>query len=161
MQVLNDLPKQQLFVMSEIDFDYYLNKQKQDKKTHKRAHTLLQTPKDLEPSKRRGTVDVLIVDKFHGVIILEVKSVGDTLDDLDVEEGEQMDMVVKVLEKSHLLLKKEQEVIRYLLKDLISADRVSARLVLPNLKRNFIQKVLKRNADLQSVCSLVCFILNS
>ncbi|KAK7100621.1 hypothetical protein V1264_023541 [Littorina saxatilis] len=137
------------FVMSGVIFDEYLNKRTRlpTDKPGEKPHIPFPKPGDLASQYRRGEIDVMIFHKSYGIIIIDVKAVGDTFDEMSVNESEKLDLIIKVLEKVLALIRKEREVILHLVSDIPCTIPVSAMLVLPNLSRSLLKDAL----DLQPV----------
>lgn len=63
------------FVLSNMEFQNYLNKEYE----WMDSSTTYFTKPDIENKDEEGEVDVLIIDKVHGVFVLEVKAAGDQM----------------------------------------------------------------------------------
>ena len=141
------------FVRSGFIFEEYLNKPIHREPGRPREKSKMPFPKpgDLAPQYRRGELDVMVVHKSHGIIIIDVKAVGDTFAELEKNESEELAVVRKVLEKALALTRKEREVILHVVSDIPSTIPVSAMLVLPNLSRETLKKALDSDPGLRQV----------
>ena len=113
-------------------------------------------PRDLEPSAQRGTFDILIIHRRHGIVIFEVKAMGDAFTlspDLHQSISAQHEVIRKKIGRSLQQLDKEERVLRYLLKDLSQESplRVTKGLILPNLERRTVQAAVRQDPKLVEV----------
>lgn len=113
-------------------------------------------PRDLEPSAQRGTFDILIIHRRHGIVIFEVKAMGDAFTlspDLHQSISAQHEVIRKKIGRSLQQLDKEERVLRHLLKDLSQESplRVTKGLILPNLERRTVQAAVRQDPKLVEV----------
>ncbi|KAL8587201.1 hypothetical protein ACOMHN_013287 [Nucella lapillus] len=115
--------------------------------------SIFRRPRDLPPHLQRGEVDVLIIHRDHGFVVMEIKALGDMLYHSKDESSVQQSICDKV-RKSLKQLDKDVEVLKYLLED--AAVTVTRVLVMPNLDRHTVREALSRHPTLsQAFCR--CF----
>ena len=155
LQTLREVLTEKIwFSISGLTFDEYLNKlfaQKDPGQPRKKLKIPLPKPGDLPPQYRRGEIDVLLINKAHGLIIIDVKAVGDTFDELNMNEREKAELVKKVLVKALCLMRKEKDVVLHLVGDITCTVPVSTMLVLPNLRRPMLKTALDSDPGLREV----------
>lgn len=155
LQALQDVLADKVsFVMSGFIFEEYLNKPNlhQDPgRPREKLKMPFPKPGDLPPQYRRGEIEVIVIHKTHGIIIMDVKAVGDTFDELNKDEQEELEVVGRVLEKALTLMRKEKDVILHVVSDIPCTVPVSTMLVLPNLSRTMLKKVLDSDPGLRKV----------
>lgn len=113
-------------------------------------------PRDLEPSAQRGTFDILIIHRRHGIVVFEVKAMGNAFilsPDLHHSIIAQHEVIRKKIGRSLQQLDKEERVLRYLLKDLSQESplRVTKGLILPNLEKRTVQAAVMQDPKLVQV----------
>ena len=122
--------------------------------------SIFSRPRDLDTAYRRGDFDILIIHPEHGVIILEVKAVGDTFslsEELHQSVGAQYEVIRKKVEQSLKQLEKEEKVLRYLLQDVGAASvPVAKGLILPNLPKQTVLAALMHDSRATEVSMMQC-----
>ena len=111
-------------------------------------------PRDLEPNLQRGEFDVLILNRRVGVVLIEVKAIGDVfgvLPDLQSVRG-QYTAINKRIKQALNQLQKGERVIKYLLNDLgLSGVHVTKRIMLPNLEKQTVLVAVMQDDQLVQV----------
>ena len=80
------------FILSNMDFQNYLNKD------YEWPDNIEQPLKpDIRTSSEEGEIDILIIDKVHGLFVLEVKSCGDPDDARTCGEKEQLSVILVII----------------------------------------------------------------
>ena len=134
-----------MFVISHLSYADYLSDP-----AYAAAASALPRPVDLKSeNKHRGDFDVLILHREYGVLVGEIKTVGDMLCSLTEEEKDQ-----KVLERVRQAAKQLQKadlILRHLVSDQQSPPRIRKTLMLPNVTRAKLQSVLTRDPQLSQV----------
>lgn len=121
-------------------------------------------PRDLDSAYQRGKFDILIIHRQHGIMIFEVKAVGDAFglsDTLNQSIDAQYDVIRKKVERSLKQLDKEEKVLRYLLQDLGTAAAnipVTKGLILPNLRKQTVHAALMQDFRVTEVIVLHQFL---
>ena len=155
LQTLQEVLTEKIwFSISGPTFDGYLNKpipRKDPGQPREKLKIPLPRTGDLLPQYRRGEIDVLLINKAHGIITIDVKAVGDTFDELNMNEREKVEMVKKVLIKALSLMRKEKDVVLHLVSDITCTVPVSTMLVLPNLSRAMLKTALDSDPSLREV----------
>ena len=138
------LPKQVMFVISQLKYVNYLK----DVPEHLRG--LLPTPKDMEKeNQHRGDFDLLIIHRYHGLFACEVKAVGDKL--AGNTESETNEIISKKIVRALEQLRKAEKVLRHLVSLHEPPPRVNKCLMLPNLTRDVLSRVLGVFPQLEQV----------
>ncbi|XP_070191790.1 uncharacterized protein [Littorina saxatilis] len=131
-----------MFVLSQLNFGHYLN----DPSFAAAASTLAR-PEDLKAeNKHRGDFDVLIIHRRHGILVGEIKAIGDTISSLPQQQQDQQ--VTKKVEQAIKQLHKAEDVLKHLTDYLQPPPRVQKTLMLPNITRAQLQRVLGDNPQL-------------
>ncbi|XP_070175846.1 uncharacterized protein [Littorina saxatilis] len=150
-QVLNCLGQlskgEVMFVMSELKFGDYLNK-----KAYAAAAASLPRPQDLESvDKHEGDFDVLVIHRHYGILAGEIKAIGDTGGKFTQRS------LKKKVDKAITQLNKAKEVLQLVVSDLQPPrPRVQTTLMLPNIARARLQRLLSNNKPLtQALCKCV------
>lgn len=137
---LTDKQPQPMVVISQLNYGEYLGKS-----SYAAAAKMLPRPGDLL-EKCEGDFDLLLLHKDHGVVVAEIKIVGDNWDSLNKSKEEQDDLLVKKVKLGIEQLTKAGEVLVHLVHDLKPAPpRVRKTLMLPNVTRQHLQSVLHDN----------------
>nr|KAG5707767.1 hypothetical protein BaRGS_015927 [Batillaria attramentaria] len=133
--------KEVMMFISQLQFRQYLDKQV-DPITA--AAACLPRPCDVDRAYKRGDFDVLIVHHSYGLIVGEIKSVGDDpskTPDLDKAVVKRVERAVKQLEKSETVLK-------HLVSD-VAPVNITKALMLPNVTSQQLLQALSTNAKVQ------------
>lgn len=129
-----------MFVISQLDFGNYLNKP-----SYSAAAANLPRPINLRSKNiDRGDFDVLIIHRRHGILVGEIKAIGDRISPSDRDVKKRVERAINQLQKA-------DEVLRHLVSDLQTAPRVQTTLMLPNISRAQLQRVLAGNPQLSQV----------
>ncbi|KAK7483874.1 hypothetical protein BaRGS_00024891 [Batillaria attramentaria] len=105
-----------------------------------------------DPAMRRGDFDILILHREYGLLVLEIKSVGDKFDSSS-KENQKDDEVLKKLQKAVDQLNKQQTMLRFMVSDKQPLVRVLASLVFPNVTREQLERILQNNpTDKNKLC---------
>ena len=133
-----------IFVISQLAYVNYLK----DVPEHLRG--LLPTPKDMEKeNQHRGDFDLLIIHRYHGLFACEVKAVGDKL--AGNTESETNEIISKKIVRAVEQLRKAEKVLRHLVSLHEPPPRVNKCLMLPNLTRDVLRRVLHASPQLKQV----------
>ena len=144
---LSEAQGEVMFVISQLNFAEYL-----DAPCYAAAASQLPgRPIDLKPlNKHRGDFDVLVIHRKYGILVGEIKAVGD----LPPSSSQEQDQLVKKkVEQAIKQLDKADDVLGHLVSDLQPAKpRILKTLMLPNLSTADLQRVL---ADNQQLCQVI------
>ncbi|XP_076454333.1 uncharacterized protein LOC143289240 [Babylonia areolata] len=118
------------------------------KRQFPKPKSLFTSPEDLDVDLKRGDFDVLLVSPHHGLVVMETKGVGSTLDpDLAV--------LRKKVEQAAQQLFKQETVLRQLFGDLVGGVGLRVRKVvaLPNVPRHLLREACQGHGDFaQTLC---------
>lgn len=145
LQALADKHKSVMMVISQMQFNKYLNKSSHALTSHPR-------PADLDPSNQQGDFDLLIIHSQYGLIVGEIKSVGgysniSTPDACTTNEK----ALVKKVEDALKQLKKAETVLTHITSDM-GRVRIVKTLILPNTNYDTLKKTLSRYPKTEEVC---------
>ncbi|KAK7106033.1 uncharacterized protein [Littorina saxatilis] len=133
--------KSAAFVLSNMDFQSYLNKDY--------VVTGSKVPKYTKPnnsnSNEQGDADVLVIDKNEGIFVFEVKAIGDNDMFRSTTEEDKLQKLCDKLEGTITKqVKKEKCVVQKLLSALDPQKEIKVRagFVLPNISRECLKKAV-------------------
>nr|KAG5706698.1 hypothetical protein BaRGS_005768 [Batillaria attramentaria] len=142
LQKVADIKKEAVVVISQLQFGDFLREP-----CYTAAASMLPRPIDLKTrekkDKHRGDFDLLFIHQEHGLVVAEMKTVGDNFADHCPDHRAQDELVAKKVEQAVKQLDKAGEVLRHLVSDLQPQPRVLKTLILPNISRNQLQRVLQ------------------
>lgn len=161
-----------MVVLSQLQFGDYLNKPAFAAAAS--AHPRLPRPVDLKThNKHEGDFDMIIIHRLYGLLVLEIKAMGDNFTDLGLSPDDQDCKVsAKVLEALKQL-KKAVDVMNHLVSDLPvklgskgkrprqarheqRPPRVRSALVLPNISKQQLERVLVKYPETRkALCECV------
>ena len=95
---------------------------------------------------------MLVIHPTYGLLVGEVKSVGDTFSGSPSLTTREEAAVVKRVAKAVRQLDKEEAVLKHLVSDLQHPPRVRKTLLLPNVTRAQLRSVLASRPALERVC---------
>ena len=131
-----------MFALSQMRFEDYLAAPE-----HQATLTLPRARDLRDKGQDRGDFDVLIISRRHGLLACEVKSVGDAFSPPDLSPPEKDAIVAKKLLRAAGQLRKAVDVLTHLLSDRREPPRVRVSLVLPNVTREQLDRVLAAHPD--------------
>ena len=164
LRALADGQGEAMFVVSSLNFDHYLTQLCH----HSAAATATTTtglfprPQDLKTkgkSVHRGEFDLLIIHPQYGLLVGELKSVGDTFSSGPSLSGQEESAVARRVEKALRQLDKEERVLRHLVSDLQHPPRVRKTLLLPNVTRTQLLTLLASRPVLRQVIIRIVIII--
>ena len=148
LRCLQEMPSFQteiMFITSQLDFGDYLNQP-----AYAAAARALPRPIALRPQRKdRGDFDLLILHRLYGILVGEVKAIGDTLSTLSQQQQEVQ--ITKRVKKAIGQLQKDVDVLRHLVSDQVPGPRIQTTLMVPNLSSAQLQSVLAANSQLAQV----------
>ena len=148
LNCLYDLSKAQrgvMFVISQLSFGSYLKEP-----SYSAAASMLPRPIDLQSqNKHRGDFDVLVIHRQYGILVGEIKAVGNMLSSFPQQQQNQQ--LKKKVEQAIKQLEKADDVLRHLVSDLRTTPRIRTTLMLPNITTAQLQQVLADNPRLRQV----------
>ena len=136
--------KEVMFVISQLQYVNYL------KELPGHLNGLLPTPKDMQKENcHRGDFDLLVILRYHGLLVCEVKAVGDKL--TNMTENERNESISKKIARALRQLNKAKKVVTHLLSKHKPPPTVNQCLMLPNLTRDVLRRVLQVSPQLKQV----------
>ena len=145
---LSEAQREVMFVISQLHFGDYLNNP-----AYSAAAATLPRPIDLKlQNKHRGDFDVLVIHRHYGILVGEIKAIGDGWPS-SLPQQQRDQQVKKKVELAIGQLQKADEVLRHLVSDLQTAPRVQTTLMLPSISTAQLQRVLADNPQLSQVKS--------
>ncbi|XP_025112631.1 uncharacterized protein LOC112575179 [Pomacea canaliculata] len=128
--------KKNMFVLTQFKYDDYLKNLGSEFQRHR-----LPVPAGFtEENQNIQCFDLMIVHRHHGVLVGVVKAVGDKV----IQDDQQPlnDMIVKEVTDAVKQLKKGADMIKHLMSDQEQSPRVCQTLMLPNMARTTLQRVI-------------------
>ncbi|XP_070176889.1 uncharacterized protein [Littorina saxatilis] len=143
-----------MFVLSQLKFGHYLNKP-----AYMPAAESLPRPTELKIKNiHQGDFDMLVIHRQHGVLVGEIKAVGDMQS--FQSQAAQDGILSKKIEQAISQLQKADEVMKHVTKDIKAPSKLLKTVMLPNIKRADLQRVLKKKPTLmKELC--ICLDLNT
>ena len=127
--------KEVMFVISQLKFENYLSQHCFS------GDAKLPKPSDLKEEKRdRGDFDILVIHRNHGVLVGEIKSVGDRL--ADKSERQQRRIIADKIRRAVKQLDKAESVLHHLFSHKARRPRIRKSVILPNVTANCLRRVL-------------------
>ena len=127
--------KEVMFVISQLKYENYLNQHCFS------GDAKLPKPSDLKEEKRdRGDFDILVIHRNHGVLVGEIKSVGDRL--ADKSEEQQHRIIAEKIRLAMKQLDKAESVLQHLFSDKARRPRIRKSVILPNVTADCLRRVL-------------------
>ncbi|KAK7094229.1 hypothetical protein V1264_007878 [Littorina saxatilis] len=149
LQEFADSRNEVMFVVSQLSFANYLNKDSEGVQQFPR-------PDGLDQQYHRGEFDFLLIHRQHGILIGEVKSVGSNREFLNKTQAQADADVVKRLTKAVKQLNKSETVVRHLVSDVAPGLTVRNTLFLPYVSGVELQRILTANTQLdKSLCNIL------
>ncbi|KAK7095126.1 uncharacterized protein [Littorina saxatilis] len=141
-----------MFVVSQLRYQDYLSEARD---------VGLPSPKDLKSqNKHQGDFDILIIHRQHGILVGEMKAVGD----LQCGDQQNKAKVIKDrVEKAIAQLKKATDVLEHILSDLQpTTPQILKTVMLPNVSRADLQHLLRNDPQLaQDLCNCLNIDVNT
>jgi len=144
---------QGMFILSQLQFGAYLNEP-----SYAAAANHLPRPRDLKKTNMdRGDFDILGIVRDYGFLVAEIKSIGDRFDkplhgqNQPPTEAQQDAIVTKKLQLAIRQVDKSEAVVVHLVSDLSARPRVTKVIMLPNISRAQLQRIISGNSSLEQV----------
>ncbi|KAK7090980.1 uncharacterized protein [Littorina saxatilis] len=142
--IADDALQQRFFVLTQLGFDNYLSEL-----LNNIAASLFPRAADFDNEQlSRGEFDLLLIHATHGLLVGELKSIGDKFRGRSLTEKE-VKATEKRIRKGLKQLDKEEKVLKHLTKDLQQPPRVRKTLLLPNLQQSQLFEVFDRVPQLK------------
>lgn len=153
VRAIDDALQQRFFVLTQLGFDNYLSEL-----LNNIAASLFPRAADFDNEQlSRGEFDLLLIHATHGLLVGELKSIGDKFRGRSLTEKE-VKATEKRIRKGLKQLDKEEKVLKHLTKDLQQPPRVRKTLLLPNLQQSQLFEVFDRVPQLKQVRLVAWFI---
>lgn len=158
LQHLSDEKKKEkvgMFVLSQLKFGQYLNEP-----VYSAAAKTLPRPTDLKIQNiHQGDFDILVIHRQHGVLVGEIKAVGDTQS--SQSQAAQDRILSQKIEQAIKQLQKAGVVMEHVTKDVMAPRKILKTVMLPNIKKADLQRVLTNNSALMQVTLTGIFVLSN
>lgn len=153
LQKLAIKQRETMFVMSQLDYGDYLRQpcyaaaadSASASASATDAAVRLPRAADLKTRDSRGDFDFLILHRKYGIVVAEVKAVGDNWGDLQLSEEQQTAVVLKRVKDAIKQLDKAERVLAHLVSDQNLAPRILKALFLPGVQASIVRKSLGRD----------------
>ncbi|XP_070178509.1 uncharacterized protein [Littorina saxatilis] len=143
---VSGVPKQVMFVISQLEFRNYLNNLSQHAHPCAPPRVINKAPtrqkQQTKQNKFEGDFDTLIIHRQFGVLACEIKAVGDNFVEINMPESEQNKTIKDKVKKAVDQLKKSRDVLHYLVSGDKHQPRISTSLIMPNISRKQLRAVL-------------------
>ncbi|XP_070178513.1 uncharacterized protein [Littorina saxatilis] len=141
------VPKQVMFVVSQLEFRNYLNNMSANAQTSALPRAV---DDDLQKQKKgEGDFDTLIIHREFGVIACEIKAVGDNFASINLTEAQQIENIEKRVSSAVKQLQKSRVVLKHLVSDYPKPPRIRVTLMVPNISVEQLGKVLSKSKQLR------------
>ncbi|KAK7477367.1 hypothetical protein BaRGS_00031385 [Batillaria attramentaria] len=134
LRALSDKLSEVMAVVSLLRFEDYL------KEPSYRA-SIVKFPKPVDTKHPRGDFDFLIIHPVHGLLIIEIKAIGDRFES-SWPEAKKDALVSKKIQLAIKQLDKGKAVLTHLISDKKPAPPVKTALVMPNIGKDQLERVL-------------------
>ena len=139
LRTLGVMQMETMMILSQLDYAHYL-----DKPSYAEAAAHLPRPTDLPRQYREGDFDLLVLHRYYGVLIGELKSVGITRPATDADVTKRVGKAISQLDKA-------ETVVRHIVSDVAPGLTVRKTLILPYVTATQLQRVLAANQHLEQV----------
>ncbi|XP_025097997.1 uncharacterized protein LOC112566196 [Pomacea canaliculata] len=123
-----------LFIVSSISYDNYLSR------LPARSAASFKVPRPQDVAKR-GQLDILVLHERAGVILVQVKAVGDNLASWNATPADAEQAIARMVDRAVNQLDRDQKVFNHVLKDLDPIPPFSRVVALPFVDRQALEKV--------------------
>ncbi|KAK7096074.1 uncharacterized protein [Littorina saxatilis] len=144
---VSGVPKQVMFVISQLEFRNYLNNMTEQTQT--RALPRAVDDALHQQKKDEGDFDTLIIHREFGVIACEIKAVGDNFAAINLTEAQQIQNIEKRVSSAVKQLAKSRVVLTHLVSDYPKPPRIRVTLMVPNISVEQLGKVLSKYKQLR------------
>ncbi|XP_070177994.1 uncharacterized protein [Littorina saxatilis] len=144
---ISGVPKQVMFVISQLEFRNYLN----NMSIQSQINALPRAVDDAlhQQKKDEGDFDTLIIHREFGVIACEIKAVGDNFDAINLTEAQQIRIIEKRVSSAVKQLEKSRVVLKHLVSDYPNPPRIRVMLMVPNISAKQLGEVLSKSKQLR------------
>ncbi|KAL8565983.1 hypothetical protein ACOMHN_054999 [Nucella lapillus] len=147
LQALSGMQNEVMFIISSLRFQNYLH----NLANPLHAAAIAQLPSIDDPSipqnLRNGECDLIIIHRTYGLLIGEIKSVGENDFFSKLTPGEQTQIIIKQIQKAVKQLENQHRALSHLVRDL-PPIRISMTLLLPNVSSSQLQSALSASPSL-------------
>ncbi|KAK7477371.1 hypothetical protein BaRGS_00031389, partial [Batillaria attramentaria] len=142
LRALTDELSERMTIVSQLRFEDYLKEPSYRASTEK-------FPKPVDTKHPRGDFDFLIIHPVHGLLIIEIKAIGDRFDP-SLSEAKKDELVSRKIRLAIKQLDKGKAVLTHLISDKKPAPPVKTALVMPNIGKDQLERVLRNNHKLKT-----------
>ncbi|XP_025100505.1 uncharacterized protein LOC112567860 [Pomacea canaliculata] len=107
----------------------------------------LNLPESLPRNWRQGNFDLLIIHRHYGIIVCEIKALGDS-EQTSSEAESDLPRIGDKLRRSVLQLDKAEAMLSYLVSDVAPGLSITKTIALPNLTSGKVQQVMSADPKL-------------
>ncbi|KAL8617824.1 hypothetical protein ACOMHN_044922 [Nucella lapillus] len=162
LQALSGMQNEVMFIISSLRFQNYLH----NPANPLHAAAIAQLPSIDDPSIpqniRNGECDLIIIHRTYGLLIGEIKSVGENDFFCKQTPDKQTQIIIKQIQKAVKQLENQHRALSHLVRDL-PPIRISMTLLLPNVSSSQLQSalsaspsLLQGNIESLDVCHCMC-----
>nr|KAG5709846.1 hypothetical protein BaRGS_032670 [Batillaria attramentaria] len=136
-----------LFMVSGVSYENYLNR------LPKKVTQNFEVPRPQDVATR-GELDILILHPNAGILLVQVKSVGENLAAWKASDEDAAKAIKKVLIKAAGMTGRDEAVFKHILQDLDPVPTFTKVVALPFVSRSEFEKAMTQKDDLTSTCRL-------
>lgn len=136
-----------IFMVSGVSYENYLNR------LPKRIAQNFEIPRPQDVATR-GELDILILHPNAGIVLVQVKSVGENLLTWNASEAEAATAIKKVIIKTAGMTGRDEAVFKHILQDLDPMPTFTKVVALPFVSKSEFDKAMSHKDDLTSNCRL-------
>ncbi|XP_025103269.1 uncharacterized protein LOC112569638 [Pomacea canaliculata] len=109
---------------------------------------------DLLPrNSKQGDTDVLLISRYYGVVVCEVKAIGDNKQGQRISEGEMDTEIRKKLQEAALQLDEDEAMLSDLVSDIVPGLPIIKTIVFPNITARQVQQAISGDTQLTQTLS--------
>ncbi|XP_025111728.1 uncharacterized protein LOC112574715 [Pomacea canaliculata] len=151
LQKMSEQVKEAFVGISQLEFGQYLGEP-----CYAAAAAHLPLPKTISNDSlhyKQGDFDVLLIHRSYGLVVCEVKSVGDNLKKLNMSQQDIDNNIRKTLRDAMSQLDKAEAMLSHLVSDIAPGLRITRTIAFPNLTAHQVQQAISGDTQLtQDLC---------
>ncbi|XP_025113320.1 uncharacterized protein LOC112575585 [Pomacea canaliculata] len=110
-------------------------------------------PPSLPKNWDKGDFDVLLIHRKYGLVVCEVKAVGDNVGELGLSQQDMQNNIRKKVKQAIVQLDKAEAMLSHLVSDIASGLRITKTIAFPNLTARQVKKAISVDKQLtQDLC---------
>ncbi|XP_025082238.1 uncharacterized protein LOC112556945 [Pomacea canaliculata] len=152
LQTMSQQNKEVLVGLSQLKFGEYLSEPCYSA-ADAQLPVALSLPSCLPRNWKQGDFDVLLLHRHFGLVVLEVKTFGDNLQELKMSQQEIDNNIKRKLKEAVSQVDKAEAMLSHLVSDIAPGLRITKTIAFPNLTAHQVQKAIAGDTQLtESLC---------